>query len=35
MISLLDLAKAVLEERDFENRMLKKHIKNWPDEPQA
>ena len=35
MISLLDLAKAVLEERDFENRMLKNHIKNWPDEPQA
>jgi len=35
VISLLDLAKAVLEEQDFENRMLKSHIKNWPDEPQA
>lgn len=35
VISLLDLAKAVLEEQDFENRMLKNYIKNWPDEPQT
>ena len=35
VISFLDVAKAVLEEQGFENRMLKNYIKNWPDEPQA
>jgi CBS domain-containing protein len=35
VISLHDLAKAVLEEQSFENRMLKNYIKNWPDEPQS
>ncbi len=35
VISVLDVAKAVLEEQSFENRMLKSYIKNWPDEPQA
>ena len=25
-----DVAKAVLEEQDFENKMLKGYIKNWP-----
>lgn len=35
VISFLDVAKAVLEEQNFENKMLKKYIKNWPDEPQA
>ena len=35
VISLHDLAKAVLEEQSFENRMLKNYIKNWPDEPQT
>lgn len=35
VISLHDLAKAVLEEQSFENRMLKNYIKNWPDEPQG
>jgi CBS domain-containing protein len=34
VISFLDVAKAVLEEQCFENRMLKSYIKNWPDEPQ-
>ncbi|MDP3440493.1 MAG: CBS domain-containing protein [Azonexus sp.] len=34
VISFLDVAKAVLEEQSFENRMLKSYIKNWPDEPQ-
>jgi hypothetical protein len=24
------VAKAVLEEQDFENKMLKGYIKNWP-----
>lgn len=32
VISFLDVAKAVLEEQSFENRMLKNYIKNWPDE---
>lgn len=35
VISFLDVAKAVLEEQGFENRMLKSYIKNWPDEPQT
>ena len=35
VISFLDIAKAVLEEQSFENRMLKSYIKNWPDEPQS
>lgn len=35
VISFLDVAKAVLEEQSFENKMLKNYIKNWPDEPQA
>ena len=30
VISFRDVAKAVLEERDFENKMLKGYIKNWP-----
>lgn len=32
VISFLDVAKAVLEEQSFENRMLKTYIKNWPSE---
>ncbi|HMU99838.1 MAG TPA: CBS domain-containing protein [Rhodocyclaceae bacterium] len=32
VISFLDVAKAVLEEQNFENKMLKNYIKNWPDE---
>ena len=35
VISFLDVAKAVLEEQSFENRMLKSYIKNWPDEKAA
>ncbi|MBU3695348.1 CBS domain-containing protein [Dechloromonas sp.] len=35
VISFLDVAKAVLEEQSFENRMLKSYIKNWPDETQS
>jgi CBS domain-containing protein len=30
VISFHDVAKAVLEERNFENQMLKGYIKNWP-----
>ena len=32
VISFHDVAKAVLEERNFENRMLKGYIKDWPAE---
>ena len=32
VISFLDVAKAVLEEKSFENRMLKNYIKHWPTE---
>jgi CBS domain-containing protein len=32
VISFHDVAKAVLEERSFENKMLKAYIKNWPTE---
>lgn len=35
VVSLLDVAKAVLEEQNFENRMLKNYIKNWPGEDEA
>ncbi|MCC6611134.1 MAG: CBS domain-containing protein [Burkholderiales bacterium] len=30
VISFHDVARAVLEEKNFENRMLKDYIKNWP-----
>ena len=30
VISFRDVAKAVLEEQDFENTMLKGYIKSWP-----
>ena len=32
VISFLDVAKAVLEEQNLENKLLKSYIKNWPDE---
>lgn len=35
VVSLLDVAKAVLEEQNFENKMLKNYIKNWPGEDDA
>lgn len=31
VISFLDVAKSVLEEQGFENRMLKNYIRNWPE----
>lgn len=31
IISFHDVAKAVLEEQNFENRMLKAYIADWPD----
>jgi CBS domain-containing protein len=36
VISFYDVARAVVESQDFENRMLKAYIRDWPvDEPQA
>ena len=36
VISFYDVAKAVVESQDFENRMLKAYIRDWPvDEPGA
>ena len=35
VISFLDVAKAVLEEQSFENKMLKSYIKDWPSDQQA
>lgn len=32
VISFHDVAKAVLEEQGFENRMLKAYIRDWPNE---
>jgi CBS domain-containing protein len=32
VISFHDVAKAVLEEQSFENRMLKADIRDWPAE---
>ena len=32
VISFHDVAKAVLEEKSFENKMLKAYIKDWPGE---
>jgi len=31
VISFHDVAKAILEEQGFENRMLKAYIRDWPD----
>ena len=35
VVSFHDVAKGVLEEQSFENRMLKSYIKDWPDEASA
>jgi CBS domain-containing protein len=35
VVSFHDVAKAVLEEQSFENRMLKNYIRNWPAEPEG
>ncbi len=32
VLSLYDVAKAVLEEQSFENRMLKAYIRDWPEQ---
>ena len=35
VISFYDVARAVLDEQSFENRMLKAYIRDWPDEQSA
>ncbi len=35
VISFYDVARAVLEEQSFENRMLKAYIRDWPAEQAA
>ncbi len=35
VISFYDVAKAVVDSQDFENRMLKAYIRDWPVEAQA
>lgn len=35
IVSFHDVAKAVLEERSFENRMLKTYIRDWPEEQKS
>jgi CBS domain-containing protein len=35
VVSFHDVAKAVLEEQSFENRMLKAYIRDWPGEDKA
>ncbi len=32
VISFHDIAKAAIKEASFENRLLKRYIKNWPEE---
>jgi CBS domain-containing protein len=32
IISFHDIAKAAIKEASFENRLLKRYIKNWPEE---
>jgi CBS domain-containing protein len=35
IISFYDVAKAVVEEQGFENRMLKAYIRDWPEESES
>jgi CBS domain-containing protein len=32
VVSFYDVAKAVLEEQSYENRMLKAYIRDWPEQ---
>lgn len=34
VISFHDVAKAVINQTNFENRLLKRYIKNWPEDEQ-
>jgi hypothetical protein len=35
VISFYDVAKAVVDSQDFENRMLKAYIRDWPVEQES
>jgi hypothetical protein len=35
VISFYDVAKAVVDGQDFENRMLKAYIRDWPQEEEG
>ena len=35
VISFYDVARSVVDAQDFENRMLKAYIRDWPDEEQG
>jgi CBS domain-containing protein len=35
VISFFDVARAVVEEQGFENRMLKAYIRDWPEEQET
>lgn len=35
VISFYDVARAVVEEQSFENRMLKAYIRDWPEEGES
>ena len=35
VVSFYDVARAVLEEQSFENRMLKAYIRDWPEQEQV
>jgi CBS domain-containing protein len=35
VISFYDVAKAVVDSQDFENRMLKAYIRDWPVEEEG
>jgi len=35
VISFYDVARTVVEAQDFENRMLKAYIRDWPSEEDA
>ena len=35
VVSFYDVAKTVVDAQDFENRMLKAYIRDWPAEPDA
>jgi len=35
VISFYDVAKAVVDSQNFENKMLKAYIRDWPEEDQG
>jgi hypothetical protein len=35
VLSFRDVARAVIKQTNFENRLLKSYIKNWPEDDDA